>query len=944
MSRLIEQLYFSESNGLVRISDSPANDLPVNECQVILDAYSINRKLDFVYFRRFTDRASQPIAFIVDNTTKKITEDELAELHRNLWFYGHVPILYVEWENHVDIVNCFSVKNDLTKKKTWKYTTDDRIDFLNALPDISEQLNRYSMFRLADGTFWEDTNTKKFIDAKNSAHRILIEKVKSADQEINGGENSAARKLLLLSLLIKYLEDRKVFAASKKNWFAQYVDNAKSFLDVLKTYSKEKIIKLFNDLEYKFNGDIFSFPESNKITKKIIKSIIHLGEKNADNTRQLYFWDIYSFEHIPVEVLSHIYQYFLGKDDGTVFTPAPLVDLILDYAMPYDRLTGSEKILDPTCGSGIFLVSAFRRLISVKQRTKQWEKLTPDDLIKLLKNSIFGIELKDEAASVAAFSLALAVCDALRPDVIWNQLRFDKLLWHNILPIDFGKVTRENHPLFIPESGFDIIIGNPPFVSKLTESISDELQKVNAAITDNQLAYYVFFTSIDRFLSNSGLLCMIQPQGFLYNMNTLDYRKKLFTNYTVNTILDFISIGGLFHEANTKIIVLKVCKQIPLASNKINHLTFRRTETAKRQIFFELDYYDYHVVSQPDTLVHDFVWRINLLGGGRLFAVAKRLKELKSIQFFINSMNWETNEGFTVGEKNLKTEDQCKFLFEQELLTEDAFLENSIDRSKLTRVEFKQCTKPRTKEIYASPLMIIAKTDKLYAALWKKGFLAYNHSYFSINRISHGDLDKLRLFFTNFTGQRDVLRACLYLFSHHVLSSQSTAVLKQDIMELPWPQDGKFDMVKWENELLFDVSEYITEYIRVGQESKLLIKDTDQRDLENYSQTFLRLMRKYFQATERSHCLFQNGLILVAFTLSGNKELPWLNDFDWYEKIRKLIDKKHGATLQTKRIVRIMTGNSVILIKPGKLRYWIRSAAIRDADDIIADILHHGKE
>jgi hypothetical protein len=171
-----------------------------------------------------------------------------------------------------------------------------------------------------------------------------------------------------------------------------------------------------------------------------------------------------------------------------------------------------------------------------------------------------------------------------------------------------------------------------------------------------------------------------------------------------------------------------------------------------------------------------------------------------------------------------------------------------------------------------------------------------------------------------------------------------TVASNADIVNLPWPKDGKFDMVKWENELLSDTSEYMVEYIRLGQESQLLIKDADENDLKTYSQTFLRLMRKYFQAMKQSHCFFQNGLVLVAFTLSGNKELTWLNSLNWYEKMRSLMDKKLSDVLRTKRIVRILTGNSVIIIKPAKLRYWIRSTAIRDVDDIVADILHHGKE
>jgi hypothetical protein len=499
-------------------------------------------------------------------------------------------------------------------------------------------------------------------------------------------------------------------------------------------------------------------------------------------------------------------------------------------------------------------------------------------------------------------------------------------------------VNKENYLSFIPESGFDIIIGNPPFVSNLPPS---------AGVPDNQLAYYILFASLDNFLSNSGLLCMIQPHGFLYNMNTLSYRKKLFTNYTVDTVLDFISIRGLFHKADPKIIVLKLYKNIPPVSSKINHLTFRRTETAKRQIYFELDYYDYHTVSQSDALKYDFVWRVNLLGGGRLLATAKRLNELKkmqSFQSFIIKKGWKANEGFIVGEKDLKPEEQCKFLFGQNLLVEEAFLADRIDGSKLSRVEFKEFTNPRSKEIYYPPLMIIAETDKLYAALWEKGFLAYNHSYFAINRISKNDLNEIRSFFNNFIGQRDVLIACIYLFSYRIFTSRATSILKKDVMELPWPKDGKFDTVKWENELLSDVSQYMAEYIRKGQESKLLIKDADKNDLKTYSQTFLRLMHKYFQETEQSHCFFQNGLVLIAFTLSGNKELPWLDSSNWYEKIIKLIDKKHSAVLRTKRIIRIMTGNSIIIIKPGKLRYWIRSTAIRDVDDIVADILHHGKE
>jgi hypothetical protein len=71
--------------------------------------------------------------------------------------------------------------------------------------------------------------------------------------------------------------------------------------------------------------------------------------------------------------------------------------------------------------------------------------------------------------------------------------------------------------------------------------------------------------------------------------------------------------------------------------------------------------------------------------------------------------------------------------------------------------------------------------------------------------------------------------------------------------------------------------------------------------------------------------------------------LPILNDPHWADELQSLMTKEQSYSLRTQRIVRIFTGNTVIIIKPNKLRYWIRSAAIRDVDDIVTEILR-GRE
>ncbi len=175
--------------------------------------------------------------------------------------------------------------------------------------------------------------------------------------------------------------------------------------------------------------------------------------------------------HIPVEVLSHLYQHFASPGQGAVFTPPMVAALMLDYAMPYQSLCGTERILDPTCGSGIFLVGAFRRLVQFWQSQRNWERPTVAVLKRILRESIFGIEVQEEALHLTAFSLALAVCDALQPSVIWRELRFDKLRTKSAR-VDFSEWL-EQHASGSDDERFSTVVGNPPFLSKLNRAAKE---------------------------------------------------------------------------------------------------------------------------------------------------------------------------------------------------------------------------------------------------------------------------------------------------------------------------------------------------------------------------------------------------------------------------------------------------------------------------------------
>lgn len=141
-------------------------------------------------------------------------------------------------------------------------------------------------------------------------------------------------------------------------------------------------------------------------------------------TGQYSFWP-YMFDIIPIELISAIYEEFFhqekgspnatsgGSSDedkvGTYYTPPFLADFLLEEVLPWQGNDLQTRVLDPACGSGVFLVGAYRRLIGRWQRHFQQETITSEKLVGILRNSIFGVDINPGAIRVTVFSLYLAL-------------------------------------------------------------------------------------------------------------------------------------------------------------------------------------------------------------------------------------------------------------------------------------------------------------------------------------------------------------------------------------------------------------------------------------------------------------------------------------------------------------------------------------------------------
>jgi hypothetical protein len=147
----------------------------------------------------------------------------------------------------------------------------------------------------------------------------------------------------------------------------------------------------------------------------------------------------FKFAYIPIETLSMIYQQFLhlpdkpdsddddehseGRKAGAYYTPIPVVNYMLAEMDKRRQLRRSVRVFDPSRGSGAFLVQCYRRLIE-REFISRKKKPAPHELATLLKRHIFGVDMDEDACSVAEFSLYLTLLDYVEPTDLINHPRF----------------------------------------------------------------------------------------------------------------------------------------------------------------------------------------------------------------------------------------------------------------------------------------------------------------------------------------------------------------------------------------------------------------------------------------------------------------------------------------------------------------------------------------
>ncbi|WP_287212056.1 N-6 DNA methylase, partial [Muribaculum sp.] len=749
--------------------------------------------------------------------------------------------------------------------------------------------------------------------------------------------------------------------------FKEY-NNASTFVEVLN--NNDNFIHLLGKLKKDFNGNVFEWNETEKeLLKKIDLTLLSKalnGYTDPNNREQMVLELIryYEFSYVPVELISRLYEEFLGenkRNKGLYYTPSHLARLLIDESMPlknYNKVDLSNyKILDPACGSGIFLVFAFKRLV-------QWWRLQQNSIdnkpklsdLKKLLACIYGCDKEKQATTLAAFSLCLALCDELSPLQIITELQFDDLTNSNILHTDFFidelvpslqndvnfEIQKKNYAK-LEKLKFDLIIGNPPFRrSGDLRGGNNKFWKVKIAnkqtnIPSKQIALK-FLSKSFSFLHPNGLQCLIvKSAALLYNSTAIEFKKVLFSSYNVEKIFDFTALArnGVLWDNGAEVdtIAIFTKKQLPDNLKNILHLTFRRTKSVKERLSFDIDDYDRHFVNRHDAINNQYIWKNNLIGGGRVRSVIDKLSSLNTLKKVFNN-----DFIFIEGESGAKSLDNNSFKTDE--INKELFPDDYYDSFKNIH-----------QEKFTPPNILVKENISLPFSLNNES-IPYSNEVVGIYAKLGGNINRLSEIRNYLSNNLEYLKFYIIATSSKALVYKNTAIKKEDIENLPYyEKEIKNLLSDFDTNVISDTLNFYQYFLRNGEGSKAVMPIPNKNlhiYMQKYGEEFCRTLNLiYGQENEKFRLsdiisIYGSTYLAAIFKYDGQTCEPIVDINPNMLNIGNLTTNKISSSLTSTRIIKVYEDNTIIFIKPNQYRYWLASIAYRDADKCVLDLSKAG--
>lgn len=948
---------------------------------------------------------NHPVALYMDvEDFSPASLKRVAEVQHRAWNYRMVQLLIAICEVEIRVYNCYAHPKEFSIDSPNESLSDAQVycQDLSAHTDaetLHVLLELFSVYNLSNGSIWTKQQLLQHqLNKKDRVDAYLVNCLKRATSALKdeGLSEEMIHALLIRSLFILFLEDKG--ATTETHIYEEIKAGSLSYFDILD--DKEATYRLFEIVNARFNGNITPLVEGEQAAVQenhlqVVKRCFYDG--NIEGENKLFSFRLFDFKVIRIEILSEIYEHFLGETKqarGQYYTPANLVRMMMKDNLPIEAETGMKRILDPACGSGIFLVEAFKHLVRIYKLSHQRERLSYDELKQILLDNIYGIELDNMAIKVAAFSLYLALIDELDPRTLWadQNCQLPNLVYHaNIDETHSGKnllcinTITEIDNVDLPS--IDLLIGNPPYG---TENVPEEIRSY-CNHYHFALEQVIPFMHKAVSICPNGKIAMVFSSKVLTNtQNTYqNFRNWLFNETYVEKIYNLSifrkspkSFGGsLFADATVPVAVIYYRATPP--NNASSTITYWAPKTFIKSNVFEgividssdIKYIPRNMVNSPVN-----VWKSSMWANMRCYRLASRLFQSETLKQWLDAQ-----EGWVYG-RGVNCDSQ-RLTFIPPLLIDVArvkpFLCRTCDCTSVNECAYRSINQ----ELIRSPFVFINQGlhhNELLCSLIEGEGGYFTTSAFSINGPDN-DAKKLLVAYLN----SSLVRFLLFLSASSWAIERDTVML-EEVLRLPAPfgrgtddlrnnilsvydrivgsiddpftndvdelKDSSnrlfyqlFDITESEQILIEDVVKYSLGMFAEKGDSESL-KPTHRDFMMEYASCLTQALQKFTCMTDlRCHATVYemrcyDPLMLVVLHFGEKNGVEYmqtnadmkttLNELD--EQL--LLSKVPGVLLQ--KDVKYYDGNKVYILKRNQRRFWTKSMAMDDASIITEDILN----
>lgn len=682
LNEVYEKLEFETASGFYRISEP-----------------HISLKLDqYFWFEQARNLDAEAILFVNDHPTVLFFKYDnfgtnVAEYEENIrqkflkvWNSSRVPLFFFALPGEIRV---YSAYQKPLKENEWN--VEKR--FLKHVKNINKVLELYEFSRpeIESGQLF--FKRKKDFNTENRVDQWLLKNLQLLRRELGGTDpqkREYVHALIGRSIFIRYLEDREILV---DDYFSDLNINNnklyKEYIDVLT--NKNDTYLLFDKLRKDFNGDLFPLNDNEKeiIQEKDLHLLSNfLSGKTMNSQSDLFFW-AYNFKIIPIELISNIYEEFYHENDdnddkGTHYTPSTLVEFVLSECLTVERLDANVKILDPACGSGIFLVEAFNRIVYHEYEKRGVKELPPEELKNILTDRIVGIDINESAVKVAAFSLYLALLNFLKPPdirkyklpyLIYNPQRSESgksLFVSDIFHLTSDEQTEIQHKLqkskrylgrskdlrIIKESHlpvdnnhFDVIVGNPPWgADKSSQQLAVEWCRSFGYTIGYKELSQCFMARVRNLVKQNGEIGLLVSTGvfFKHHKNSRKFREEWLKNNHIRAVFNFAHVRDVFFRKQRKDSIAPFAavfftpqKTAENLENVINYVTIKHSSFIDQLQAVIIHKTDMRKARQCDFMANDWLWKTYMWGGFKDVDLICELKSFNSkLQDYVDKSNY----------------------------------------------------------------------------------------------------------------------------------------------------------------------------------------------------------------------------------------------------------------------------------------------------------------